>query len=52
VRRWLFGRRAESFADMTDLPAAVRADLEAAFALWTTSIAAYIPKPNVNSSNN
>jgi 23S rRNA (adenine2503-C2)-methyltransferase len=41
VKRWLFGRRAESFADMTDLPAAVRADLEAAFVLWTTSIAAH-----------
>ena len=39
IRRWLFAGRAMSFADMTDLPAAVRAELEANFTIWTTSIA-------------
>lgn len=39
IRRWLHGRRAESFADMTDLPAALRARLEAETTIWTTSLA-------------
>jgi 23S rRNA (adenine2503-C2)-methyltransferase len=41
IRRWLFGRRAESFADMTDLPAALRTELEREFAVWTTTVAAH-----------
>ena len=41
VRRWLFERRAESFADMTDLPAGLRGDLAARFAIWTTSVVAH-----------
>ena len=40
VRRWLFAARASSFADMTDLPKALRGDLEKEFSIWTTSIAA------------
>jgi 23S rRNA (adenine2503-C2)-methyltransferase len=38
IRRWLHGRRAESFADMTDLPAALRIQLEAATTIWTTNV--------------
>ncbi len=38
IRRWLHGRRAESFADMTDLPAALRTQLEAATTIWTTNV--------------
>lgn len=38
IRRWLHGRRAESFADMTDLPAALRTQLQAAVTIWTTSV--------------
>jgi len=41
VRRWLFGRRAETFADMTDLPAELRERLAERFAIWTTSVAAH-----------
>ena len=41
VRRWLFGRRAESFADMTDLPAGLRRRLAERFTIWTTSVAAH-----------
>jgi len=41
IRRWLYGSRASSFADMTDLPKALREALEAEFALWTTSIATH-----------
>ncbi len=41
VRRWLFVGRAESFADMTDLPAGLRGQLADRCALWTTSIAAH-----------
>ena len=39
IRGWLFTRRAATFADMTDLPKAVRQGLETDFRLWTTSIA-------------
>ena len=39
IRRWLHGRRAESFADMTDLPAALRTQLETAATIWTTTVA-------------
>jgi len=38
IRRWLHGRRAESFADMTDLPARLRAQLDEATAIWTTTV--------------
>jgi len=41
VRRWLFAGRAESFADMTDLPKALREALEGEFAIWTTTVAAH-----------
>ncbi len=41
VRRWLFARRAESFADMTDLPAGLRGQLAERFAIWTTTVAAH-----------
>ncbi len=41
VRRWLFEKRAESFADMTDLPKGLRERLEGAYSIWTTSIAAH-----------
>ena len=41
IRRWLFGRRAGSFAAMTDLPRDLRAGLEADFRIWTTAIAAH-----------
>ena len=39
IRRWLFGRRAASFADMTDLSKDLRSLLEADFRIWTTAIA-------------
>jgi 23S rRNA (adenine2503-C2)-methyltransferase len=39
VRRWLFGQRAQSFAEMTDLPQALRADLTADFTIWNSTIA-------------
>ena len=41
IRRWLHGRRAAAFADMTDLPRGLRADLEADFRVWTTSVAVH-----------
>jgi 23S rRNA (adenine2503-C2)-methyltransferase len=39
IWRWLHGRRAGSFADMTDLPRGLRAALEAEYRIWTTTIA-------------
>jgi 23S rRNA (adenine2503-C2)-methyltransferase len=39
IRRWLHGGRAESFADMSDLPRGLRADLAAAFTVWSTTVA-------------
>jgi len=39
VRRWLFGQRAGGFAEMTDLPQALREELAGAFALWSSEIA-------------
>jgi 23S rRNA (adenine2503-C2)-methyltransferase len=36
VAHWLFEGRGESFADMTDLPQAMRAELADDFLLWTT----------------
>jgi len=41
IRRWMHGRRAASFADMTDLPRDLRGALEAEFRIWTTSIAVH-----------
>ena len=41
IRRWLFARRAESFADMTDLPRDLRPLLAAEFRIWTTTVAAH-----------
>jgi len=41
IHRWLHGRRAASFADMTDLSHELRADLAASFRIWTTSIAVH-----------
>jgi len=41
VRRWLFASRAESFADMTDLPAVLRGHLAERFTIWTTTVAAH-----------
>jgi 23S rRNA (adenine2503-C2)-methyltransferase len=41
IRRWLHGRRAASFADMTDLPRDLRADLDTDFRIWTTTIAVH-----------
>jgi 23S rRNA (adenine2503-C2)-methyltransferase len=41
IRRWLHGRRAASFADMTDLPRDLRTDLDADFRIWTTTIAVH-----------
>jgi len=41
IHRWLHGRRAATFADMTDLPRELRADLAADFRIWTTSIAVH-----------
>jgi 23S rRNA (adenine2503-C2)-methyltransferase len=38
VRRWVFAGRAQSTADMTDLPAAFRERLAGRFSLWTTTI--------------
>jgi len=39
VRNWLFARRAQSFAEMTDLPQALRDELPADFTIWNSTIA-------------
>jgi 23S rRNA (adenine2503-C2)-methyltransferase len=41
IRRWLFARRAASFADMTDLPRGLRESLAADFRIWTTTVAVH-----------
>lgn len=41
VRRWLVAGRAESFADMTDLPRDLRQRLESRYRIWTTTVAAH-----------
>jgi 23S rRNA (adenine2503-C2)-methyltransferase len=41
VRRWFFGARADSFAQMSDLPKPLRDELTAAFTVWTTRVAAH-----------
>jgi 23S rRNA (adenine2503-C2)-methyltransferase len=38
IQQWLFAGRAESFADMTNLPKALRDQLAAEFSIWTTTI--------------
>jgi 23S rRNA (adenine2503-C2)-methyltransferase len=38
IRRWLFAGRAQSIADMTDLPARLRDGLAEHFELWTTQV--------------
>lgn len=38
LQRWLYQRRAEGFADMTDLPAGLREQLASDFEFWTTSV--------------
>ncbi|MEN6452256.1 MAG: 23S rRNA (adenine(2503)-C(2))-methyltransferase RlmN [Thermoguttaceae bacterium] len=38
VGKWLFEKRAGDFAEMTDLPAALREQLAAEFQIWTTTI--------------
>ncbi len=39
VRQWLFGGRANSFEEMTNLPVPLRAELAGGFQIWTTQIA-------------
>jgi 23S rRNA (adenine2503-C2)-methyltransferase len=39
VRKWLFAQRAQSFAEMTDLPQALREELTHDFTLWNSKIA-------------
>ena len=41
IRKWIFARRAESFAAMSDLPKQLRTDLAAALTFWSTSVAAH-----------
>ncbi len=38
VRRWLFAGRAPSFAEMSDLPTALREKLAADYQIWTTTV--------------
>ncbi|MGI9515445.1 MAG: 23S rRNA (adenine(2503)-C(2))-methyltransferase RlmN [Pirellulaceae bacterium] len=46
VRKWLFENRAESFADMTDLPQELRKELSAAFSLDSMSVARHQQSPD------
>lgn len=41
LRRWIFGRRAAGYAEMTDLPASFRALLGGSFAFFTGTVAAH-----------
>lgn len=41
IRRWIFGKRANSFADMHDLPATVRAELVEQFSLFPATVVAH-----------
>ena len=41
IRRWLYASRAESFAEMSNLPLSLRTELENHFQWWTTCIAAH-----------
>ena len=38
---WIYQRRAESFEAMSDLPKAMRVELEQSFRLWTAEVAAH-----------
>jgi 23S rRNA (adenine2503-C2)-methyltransferase len=38
IWKWLFARRANEFADMTDLPTALRHSLAEHFRIWTTTV--------------
>ena len=38
IRRWLFASRADSFADMSNLPQALRQRLAAEVTLWSTQV--------------
>ncbi len=38
---WIYQRRAESFDAMSDLPKALRVELEQSFRLWTSTVAAH-----------
>jgi len=46
IRRWVFQSPVTSFAEMTDLPAALRNDLAEAFEFFTTQIAAHTQSPD------
>ncbi len=46
VRRWVFQRRATAFGEMTDLGAALRERLAAAFQIWTTRVAGHRAAPD------
>ena len=46
IRRWIFESSVNSFAEMTDLPAALRGQLEAGFSLFTTEIAEHHRSPD------
>jgi 23S rRNA (adenine2503-C2)-methyltransferase len=39
VRKWVFERRAQSFAEMNDLPKKLREELAADWQIWTTTVA-------------
>jgi 23S rRNA (adenine2503-C2)-methyltransferase len=41
IRRWLYEKRADSFAAMSDLPRGLREPLAASFRIWSSSIAAH-----------
>lgn len=38
IWRWVFARRAQAFDEMTDLPRALRSELEAQWRLWTAHV--------------
>lgn len=42
IRRWIFGKRVRSFAEMHDVPAAVRAQLSEAFSLFPAKIVQHL----------
>ena len=41
IRKWIFQRRAGTFEEMTDLPAALRKELAGEFEIWTSRVAAH-----------
>jgi len=42
IRGWVYGKRVNDFQAMTDLPAVLRADLAASFAIFTSSIVQHL----------